>query len=72
MHYACGIKKLDIILEQVNVSQNSRQTIGNIHNGFMPLVNIITERLDNIQKDELRNYLRDKTKLEGQEDKTEN
>ena len=39
------------MLNQVNASQNSLQTIGNTHNGFQPLSSIImTERFDNSLK----------------------
>ena len=38
---ANGNKKLYIMLSQVNASQNSRQTIGNTHNGFQPFACIM-------------------------------
>ena len=47
------------MLSQVNVSQNSLQTLNNTHSGFQPLARIITERFDNIQIDESNNYLRE-------------
>ena len=35
------------MLSQVNESQDSRQTIGNIHNNFQPFACIKAERFDN-------------------------
>ena len=43
---ANGNEKLYTMLSQVNASQNSRQIIGNTHNGFQPFVCIMTEKLD--------------------------
>ena len=43
-------EKLDTMLNQVDESQNSRQTIGNTHNDLQPFACIMTERLDNINK----------------------
>ena len=41
-------EKLYIMLSQVNASQNSRQMIGNTHNGFQPFACIMTENLDTL------------------------
>ena len=60
------------MLSQVNESQNSRQTIGNTHNGFQLLASIITERFDNTLKDQSNYYLRKVSKIECQEDTTQN
>ena len=38
-------EKLNTMLSQINASQNSRQTIGNTHNGFQPFAYIMTEKL---------------------------
>ena len=59
-------EKLYIMLSQVNASQNSRQTIGNTHNGFQPLASIITERFDNSLKYQSNYYLREESKKECQ------
>ena len=40
-----GNEKLDTMLSQINASQNSRQIIGNTHNGFQPFACIMTEKL---------------------------
>ena len=50
------------MLSQVNASQNSRQMIGNTHNGFQPLASIITERFDNSLKYQSNYYLREESK----------
>ena len=60
------------MLSQVNESQNSRQTIGNTHNGLQLLASIITERFDNTLKDQYNYYLRKVSKIECQEDTTQN
>ena len=59
------------MLSQVNASQNSRQTIGNTHNGFLHLASIITERFDNTQKDQCNFYLREESKKECQGETTQ-
>ena len=51
LQIAYGNEKLDTILSQVNTSEILRLAIGNTQNDIMPLASIITERLDNIQKD---------------------
>ena len=50
LQIAYGNEKLDAILSQVNASQNSRQMIDNIHNGFQPFACIMNEKFDNILK----------------------
>ena len=60
------------MLSQVNASQNSRQTIGNTHNGFQSLASIITERFDNSLKYQSNYYLREESKKECQEETTQN
>ena len=50
------------MLSQANASQNSRQMIDNIHNDFQPFACIMTERFDNIPKDQSKNYLREESK----------
>ena len=60
------------MLSQVNKSQNSRQTIGNTHNGLQLLARIITERFDNTLKDQSNYYLREDSKKECQEEITQN
>ena len=60
------------MLSQVNESQNSRQTIGNTHNGLQLLANIITEKFDNTLKDQYNYYLREDSKKECQEESTQN
>ena len=45
---ANGNEKLYIMLSQVKASQNSRQMIGNTHNGFQSFVCIMTENLDTL------------------------
>ena len=40
-----GNEKLYTMLSQVNSSQNSRQMIGNTHNGFHPFACFMTEKL---------------------------
>ena len=57
---------------QVNETQNSRQTIGNTHNGLQLLASIITERFDNTLKDQPNYYLREESKKECQEETTKN
>ena len=49
------------MLSQVNASQNSRQMIGNIHNDFQPFACIMTEKFENIPKDQSNYYLREET-----------
>ena len=44
-------EKLNTILSEVNASQNSRHMTRNTHSSFHTLAIIITEKLDNIQKD---------------------
>ena len=56
------------MLSQVNASQNSRQTIGNTHDGFQPLINIIIKRLDNIKINESYYYLKEVIKKECQKE----
>ena len=60
------------MLSHVNASQNSRQMIDNIHNDFQPFDCIITEKFDNIPKDQSKYYLRKESKKESQEDTTQN
>ena len=60
------------MVSQVNESQNSRQTIDNIHNGFQPFTCIMTERFDNTPKDQSNYYLREESKKECQEETTQN
>ena len=69
---ANGNEELDTMLSQVNTSQNSRQKIGNTHNGLQLLDSIITERFDNTLKDQFDYYLRDESKKECQEETTQN
>ena len=45
---ANGNEKLYTLQSQVNASQNSRQIIGNTHNGFQPFLCIMTEKLDTL------------------------
>ena len=45
---ANGNEKLYTLQSQINVSQNSRQIIGNTHNGFQPFLCIMTEKLDTL------------------------
>ena len=54
------------MLSQVNASQNSRQMIGNIHNDFQPFACIMTEKFDNIPKDQSNYYLREESRKECQ------
>ena len=56
-----GNQKLEIILSQINTSQNSIRKIDNIYNDFQFLASIITERFDNFQINELNNYPREET-----------
>ena len=56
LQIAYGNDKLKTILSQVNASQNSRQTIGNNHNGFQPLVSIKAESFDNTLKVQFKYY----------------
>ena len=60
------------MLSQVNASQNSRQMIDNIHNDFQPFACIMTEKFDNIPKDQSNYYLRKESKKECQEETTQN
>ena len=60
------------MLSQVNASQNSRQTIDNIHNDFQPFACIMNEKFDNIPKNQSNYYLRDESKKEYWEDTTQN
>ena len=60
------------MLSQVNASQNSRQMIDNIHIDFQPFACIMTEKFDNIPKDQSNYYLRKESKKESQEDTTQN
>ena len=48
--------------ESSQCTENSRQPIANTQSGFQPLSHIIAERLNNIQINELNNYLRKETK----------
>ena len=50
------------MLSQVNSSQNSRRTIGNIHSDFHTFACIMTERFDNTPKDQSNYYLREESK----------
>ena len=45
---ANGNEKLYTMLSQANASQNSRQMIGNTHNGFQHFACIMTEKLDTL------------------------
>ena len=60
------------MLSQVNAPQNSQQTIRNIHNDFHPFVCIMTKRFDNIPKDKTNYYLKEESKKECQEERTQN
>ena len=60
----------DAMLSQVNASQNSRQMIDNIHNCFLPLASIITERFDNTPKDQSNYNLRKRIKRVSRRDNT--
>ena len=60
------------MLSQVNESQNSRQKIGNTHNGLQLLDSIITEWFDNTLKDQPNYYLREESKKECQEEAIQN
>ena len=61
LQIANGNEKLYTMLSQINSLQNSRQKLGNIHNGFQPLASIITERFDKTLKDQSNYYLREET-----------
>ena len=67
-----GNEKLETILSPVNVSQNSRQTIGNTHIDLQTLVMIISERFDSIKIVESNNYLMEEIKEGCQEDTKRN
>ena len=60
------------MLSQVNEFKNSRQMIVNTHNDLQLLASIITERFDNILKDQPNYYLRGECKKECQEEITQN
>ena len=60
------------MLSQVNASQNSRQMIGNIHNDFQPFACMMTEKFDNIPKDQSNYFLRKQSKKESREEATQN
>ena len=60
------------MLSQVNASQDSRKMIDNIHNDFQLFTCIMTERFDNIPKDQSNYYLRDESKKECREETTQN
>ena len=67
-----GNEKLGTMLSQFNASQNSRQTIGNTHNGSrLSLVSWLRGLLAYI-KYQSNYYLREESKKECQEDTTEN
>ena len=65
-------EKLYTMLSQVNASQNSRQMIDNIHNDFQPFALIMTEKFDNIPKDQSNYYFREESKKECREETTQN
>ena len=46
--------------------------IGNIHNDFQPFACIMTERFDNIPKDQSNYYLREESKKVCREETTQN
>ena len=60
------------MLRQVNASQNSQQMIDNIHNDYHPFACIMTEKFDNIPKDQSNYYLREESKKECREESTQN
>ena len=60
------------MLSQVDASQNSRQIIDNIHNDFQPFTRIMTERFDNIPKDQSNYNLREDNKIECREETAQN
>ena len=53
LQIAYGNEKLDTILSQLNALENSRQLKSITQSGFHPLARIITERLDNIQMNQI-------------------
>ena len=60
------------MLSQVNASQSSRQMRDNIHNDFQPFACFMTEKFDNIPKDQSNYYLREESKKECREETTQN
>ena len=65
-------EKLDTMLSQVNASQNSRQMIEKIHNDFQSFACIMIDKFDNIPKDQSNYYLREESKKECREERTQN
>ena len=60
------------MISQVDASQNSRQIIDNIHNGFQPFACIMTEKFENTPKDQSNYYLREENKKECREETAQN